>query len=593
MRSILPTPFYLLLTFLLIFLNKTIQAQTCTATISASNGTAICEGSTTTLKASPAFTALSYQWYKDGVAVPAATVSSLAVSEVGRYYVVVSGSACSDIRSNALTVTVSPTPTQPSVHVNPRGPICSGTPVTFTIINPDDAFYMWNFGDGSSLTGRETTVTHTYTVTGGGSSDYVVSVFAASANGCTSGARTTSVTVNQVPEIGFSETDNNFVYCLHDSVKADKISVVATIANMSSAASKEAIRTYFVDFSDGRGELPYQPNQFPVSNEAAPYQAIGNYPIRIRALTSGGCEVVKEYTYSVTRKPEANFSLMKSRAEEAQVPPCVPVIVTTTDNSSGGNLRYYWSVQPEQGWQLQSGTLQSSDPIFLFTEPGLYNVELIVQNSCGIDTTEQYVIIGWPQLQLPSGGLFYGSTTIDFSVGSWVGANAMYIDKNLGSNIAGSITITGPKSTTFRFNSDVFNFYFNFDVPGRYLVSAEVHNECGSSNNIYMGHTPLPVEVVILSQPTAASDDLAVSSLAELTILPNPGLGLFTVSGPVLQQTFEIVIANSVGKTVYSQSQSNFSGKAQLNLSHLPPDLYIVILRTAKQRKVVKLVLTK
>ncbi|WP_114782008.1 Ig-like domain-containing protein [Botryobacter ruber] len=507
MRIILPKHLYLLVTLLLLFLNKELLAQTCTVSISAPNGVSVCEGTTTTLQAAPAFTATSYQWYRDDVAIPTATAASYPASESGRYYVIASGTGCSDITSNALTVTVRPTPTQPSVNVNPSGAICSGTPVTFTVINAEDVFYTWNFGDGSTVTGRDATVTHTYNATGVGSQDFTVSVFATSANGCPSVTRTTTVTVNKIPEISFTETENDFATCLPDSVEDDEISVVAKIANTTAPEFQPSIRTYFVDFSDGRGELPYQPGQFPISNDAAPYDTVGSYPIRIRAVTNDGCEITQEYTYAVSKKPIANFSANdKKRENESQQPPCVPVIVTPSDSSSGGGLTYKWSVEPEQGWELQSGSLDADDPVFLFTVSGVYNIKLIVENTCGSDTTEQSVVVGWPQLQLPQGGVFCGPTTIDYSSSGPTGGggpNAMFVDKNLGENLTGSITITGPKGTTFQFNSDVFQFSFNFDTPGRYLVTAVARNECGSSNDIYMGQPPPPVEVIILQQPNA------------------------------------------------------------------------------------------
>ena len=69
----------------------------------------LCAGDTTTLVASPA-NALSYQWFKNGVAVPGATGQTYSVSTVGNYKVRVDGGLCSMDTSLAVSVTVVPIP---------------------------------------------------------------------------------------------------------------------------------------------------------------------------------------------------------------------------------------------------------------------------------------------------------------------------------------------------------------------------------------------------------------------------------------------------------------------------------------------------
>jgi len=73
------------------------------ASVTASGSLAICPGSTVTLNANSG-AGLSYQWKKNGTAIPGATTSSLAAGSIGSYTCIVTLNGCSS-ESNALTVT--------------------------------------------------------------------------------------------------------------------------------------------------------------------------------------------------------------------------------------------------------------------------------------------------------------------------------------------------------------------------------------------------------------------------------------------------------------------------------------------------------
>ncbi|MFD2246835.1 gliding motility-associated C-terminal domain-containing protein [Pontibacter ruber] len=488
------------------------MAQTtpnCPATITVDGRTVLCQGETTTLRASTG-AGLTYQWILNGIDIAGATGETLQVSAAGNYQVRVSGGSCQTTTSAETAITVNPRPNTPGFVVDPTTAACSGTPLNFSVNSPQtDVVYTWAFGDGSIARGA--TVSHTYDVRGTGIETYTVEVFGTSAaSGCESEVVTRQVQVRKLPEISFTEK-NNFVTCIADTVPDEDIEVFAEITNTTQEPYLSDIRSYFVDWGNGT-EVQYRPSDFPIKNPAA-FDSIGTYPIRIRAIAGNSCEEVFTQDYVVSKEPKANFSLDKKRAEENQQPPCVPVIVTPTDSSTGGGLSYEWSVQPDQGFVLDSGSLTSPKPIFRFTESGVYTIQLIVTNGCGTDTTSQGIVVGWPQVQPPPGGVFCGPTTIELG-GTGAGGGGipgggsgggMFIDKNLGENITVTITIRGPKSATRTFNSDTFTYPYDFDVPGRYTIAVEAVNECGSSNQIYQGQPPPPTEVVILQQPAVPS----------------------------------------------------------------------------------------
>ena len=84
-------------------------------------------------------------------------------------------------------------------------------------------------------------------------------------------------------------------------------------------------------------------------------------------------------------------------------------------------------------------------------------------------------------------------------------------------------------------------------------------------------------------------DKAAASLQADFLVFPNPSRGAITLAGPALAEALEIEVFNSIGQRVYGQRLACFTGNKQLDLHFLNPDLYLLVLSTAKQRKVLKL----
>ncbi|WP_246000931.1 Ig-like domain-containing protein [Pontibacter diazotrophicus] len=508
---------WLLLCFLFVGHSYAQTTVTCTLAIVSDQSSNICEGETIELRARPGnnFTPTAYQWFRDGEEIVGATGASYETNIGGIYTLQASSASCQGtITAGEIRVTVDPTPARPTFNISPTGTICSGTELEFNITNPtEEVIYVWSFGDGDTESTRGSApVTRTFESIGIGTESVNVQVYGVNPQGCSSDTLSQSISIRQAPEISFTE-ENDFQVCLPDSVEPGDTSIVAIITNTTQDPFLDDISRYYVDWGKGEGEVEYLPNQFPIETPE-PYDTIGSYPISIRAVNSNGCETVFTQEFNLSQEPKADFTLdNKERVEEDQIPPCVPVRVTPTDSSSGGNLSYTWSVQPDQGYTLESGTLTDPDPVFIFDVSGVYQIELIVENGCGTDTTSQSIVVGWPQVQIPSSVTTCGPTTIDYSSSGpgggggaipgagGAGGGGLMVDKNLGEEVTVTITITGPTSTTRTFNSDTFDFEYDFTTPGTYTVSVEAVNECGSSDDIYQGQEPPTQEVVVLQQP--------------------------------------------------------------------------------------------
>jgi hypothetical protein len=144
------------------------------ATITASGSTAICQGASVTLTASPA---ASYLWNNN------ATTQSITVSAAGTYTVeVINATGCASAISAPTTVTVNALPVA-AIAANGTTVFCQGGSVDLTATG--GSTYVWsNNTTGATLSA---TTNGVYTVT------------ATNANGCQATSNAINVTVNPAP----------------------------------------------------------------------------------------------------------------------------------------------------------------------------------------------------------------------------------------------------------------------------------------------------------------------------------------------------------------------------------------------------------
>jgi uncharacterized repeat protein (TIGR03803 family) len=116
----------------------------------------------------------SYQWYRDGLALPGATGASLDASTSGSYTVTVTDSTgLTSLPSASVTVVAEVVPTPVVVLVSGANPSCPGDPVTLDA-GTGYAGYLWSTGATTRTVSVAPPATATFTVVG------------TSANGCAS-----------------------------------------------------------------------------------------------------------------------------------------------------------------------------------------------------------------------------------------------------------------------------------------------------------------------------------------------------------------------------------------------------------------------
>ncbi len=161
------------------------------ATISATGSTTFCAGGSVILNSNTG-SGLTYQWEKDGVNIPGATLASYTATQAGIYKVsVFNSSGCSAI-SSGLTVSVN---NLPPATITASGPLtfCTGDSVILSVPFAANRTYQW-IKYNAAIPGATSS---TYTATNSG--NYKVKV-TNTITGCSKTTPTpTTVTVNAKP----------------------------------------------------------------------------------------------------------------------------------------------------------------------------------------------------------------------------------------------------------------------------------------------------------------------------------------------------------------------------------------------------------
>lgn len=119
----------------------TVNLTALNANLTPAGNTTICAGGSFTFSANTG-TNITYQWFRNGIALGGATNSTLAASSNGTYHVVLTqGGVCTAISNIAgLTVTNNPSPV---VTPSPTVTFCAGQSATLTTNNYAGVTYQW------------------------------------------------------------------------------------------------------------------------------------------------------------------------------------------------------------------------------------------------------------------------------------------------------------------------------------------------------------------------------------------------------------------------------------------------------------------
>lgn len=206
--------------------------------VSAGPDTSTCSGQTVTITATPiSGNPGNFIW----TSIPAGTLPNGSTINVNPttttlYIVHALGNGC-NVR-DTMQVTVYAPPASPAFTYKVDNS-CSGTNVSFSVnAQNSNTSYAWNFGDSTSGTGAA--ITHPYNSYGNGGSNFIVTVTATGANGCTS-AYTQVVNIPQKPGAfllqgpGVDTSTFNGLETFYICAAADQTAALFTFVNGYSA----------------------------------------------------------------------------------------------------------------------------------------------------------------------------------------------------------------------------------------------------------------------------------------------------------------------------------------------------------------------
>lgn len=307
--------------------------------------------------------------------------------------------------------------------------------------------YVWNFGDGtpSITTTSYTPPPHTYTV--GGS--YTISVVAS--NSCNSSTSTVGpITVVGAPIPNFTATPA--LGCSPQTV---------TFGNTTTGASP--VNNYYWDFGNGNtlNGVRFPPPQ-------VYYQ--GTWTIMMVAGNACGTDTMFR-TIVVDTIPTAMIAVNPLEG-------CTPLTVTTTNNSTGGNLTYQWYIDGILTYTTQNIPNQT------FTAPAgnspvNHTIRLRVSNHCGFDDTTVAVIVHPLVVAIvtPVSSTICAGSSVTFTQSS-LGDQLTY-SWNFGNGNT-STSATAPAQT--------------YTTPGTYTVLLTVTGYCGTDTaSAIVVVNPIPV----------------------------------------------------------------------------------------------------
>ncbi|MGN7820359.1 PKD domain-containing protein [Chitinophaga sp. 22536] len=223
--------------------------------------------------------------------------------------------------------------------------------------------WQWNFGDGTTSTAKDPF--HTYTSNG----TFSVTLTATNSVGC-------ATTVTRTNYINIS------LPALTITPSGDSGCIPYNVSFTAALNPAEAITDYQWDFGDGTtSTLP---------NPAHTYTQQGAYTVSLRATSALGCIVNANVAFRVGTPPVIDFT-----ASPLQSCPMEPVQFTNLSTPKGPGVTYLW-IFPQD-----NSSSTEENPAHRFTEPGLHDIRLIVNNNGCISqlVKTQYIKIQPPKAE--------------------------------------------------------------------------------------------------------------------------------------------------------------------------------------------------
>lgn len=383
----------------------------------------------------------------------------------------------------------------PAIGLSSLGSTQGCAPQEFTFIlsqyssNSPGTYYVWDFGDGSpnvvwnySAPYINDSIKHTFSSTSCNNSNHAFTVSVTAHNFCDQTTATVSnIRIYTKPTANFSSSADTS--CVGTAINLSNYTLSGFGYNCNGNAN------YQWDFGDGT-----------TSNSTSAihsYAAGGNYTVKLIA-TNGVCGSSIDSTQVVINEsPDAIASISQSTA-------CDSLILTTNNQSTGGNLIYSWSVSPLSGWHFINGySANDLNPMIQFDSLGFYTLTLTSTNNCGYDDTSFNITIqGKPQVSLGSISDYCGSANLSpISLVNNNFASITAYDWNFVGATQPSSTIQNPQNISY-LNSGTFN------------VSLKVTNQCGtdSASRNFTIHSLPNIQINAAQNPICFGDSTSLTA---------------------------------------------------------------------------------
>ncbi|MEP7169891.1 MAG: PKD domain-containing protein, partial [Bacteroidota bacterium] len=307
----------------------TFQIQNCTGTVVFTN---------------QSVNATGYTWnFGDGSANSTATNPSHTYLTSGTFTVtlIATNSCSSDTTQQQITINIIPSAIAAfTVNTQP----CSLT-ISLTNQSQNGITYQWNFGDGSPLS-TVTNPTHNYLTSG----TYSITLIATNSCGSDTLQQQIILNVPQAVVAGFT-------------INVQPCSYTINITNQSQNGT-----SYQWNFGDGSIIST-------ITNPSHIYSANGTYTVTL--LVSNACSIDSLQQQVTINVPQAAIAAFTINTQ-----PC-DLTVSFSNQSLNGTT---WQ------WNFGDTTISSQqNPSHTYTSAGIYNISLIVSNSCSSDTLLQQV----------------------------------------------------------------------------------------------------------------------------------------------------------------------------------------------------------
>ncbi len=260
-------------------------------TISPAGPISLCAGANVVLTA-PSGT--SYQWQKDGVNIPAATLATYTASTSGSYTVTVNIGGVPTTTA-AVVVTVNPIPVADYTFA-PNNQ-CSNVPIQFTDASSPGVTYYWSFNDPNSGSDSNSTLqnpVHRFVGTnGGGTQTFQVKLTVTNSFGCKSTITKTVTTKqpgSQLSGTGLVNYNGQAYFSVCSSVNAP-----FTFINSTTTAGNT---NYFINWGNGTPDF----NSATFTTTTQTY-APGDYVLQYIVTGADGCKDTGRYKVFVGNNP--------------------------------------------------------------------------------------------------------------------------------------------------------------------------------------------------------------------------------------------------------------------------------------------------